>query len=201
MFQAAVELGLEGVVGKKSDSRYRAGRSENWIKLRRELTDDFVIMGDKQRGSDIRSLMIGQYIDGKLIYSGSVGSGLGQNMRTSLLTSFDKIRTIKPPKNTPKSTPESSDIIWKSAKLVCEVKYTEFTPVVQLRHPVLLRLRDDKKAKQCTRETLNQELEEVDVIPTLTERSVHLSNLDKIFWPDDAFTKGDMLRYYEAISP
>ena len=197
MFQAAVEMDLEGVVGKKADSRYRSGRSDNWLKIRRELTDDFVLMGYRAEGKDLRSLMVGQYIDGKLTYSGNVGSGLGQSMRKLLLEKFDKVRTIK----TPKGAPSNEDYIWKSAKLVGEIKYTELTPAGQLRHPVLLRLRDDKPAKDCTRDALNQELEEVDVVPAKIDKSIHLSNLEKVFWPEDQLTKGDMLRYYEAISP
>ena len=197
MYQAAVQMGLEGVVGKKASSRYRPGRSENWVKIRRELTDDFVIMGYKATGRDVRSLAVGQYIDGKLVYSGNVGSGLGESMRKTLLGKFSKLRKIK----TPKGAPTEADYVWVAAKLVCEVKYTEFTPAGQLRHPVLLRLRDDKPAKECTREFLNQELDEVDVVPAKIEKSVHLSNLDKLLWPEDGFSKGDMLRYYEAISP
>lgn len=68
MYEAAVQMGLEGVVGKKASSRYRAGRSDNRVKMRRELTDDFVIMGYKASGQDIRSLALGQHIDNKLTY-------------------------------------------------------------------------------------------------------------------------------------
>lgn len=197
MYQASVELGLEGVVGKKADSKYVPGRSENWLKVRREHSEDFVIMGYKQSGTDVRSLMVGQYVDGKLIYSGNVGSGLGGAMRRTLKEKLDKLRTIKPPKDAPRE----HDYIWKSAKLVCEVKFTELTPAGHLRHPVLLGLRDDKPPRECTREFVNQELVEIDVTPAKVDKSVHLSNLDKLFWPDDGYTKGDMLRYYEAIAP
>jgi bifunctional non-homologous end joining protein LigD len=126
-----------------------------------------------------------------------VGSGVNESIRKPLLTKFKKLRTIKPPRG----APTESEYVWKSAKLVCEVKYTEITPAGQLRHPVLLRLRDDKPAKECSREALNQELEEVDVGPSKVEKTVHLTNLDKVLWPNDQITKGDMLRYYEAISP
>ncbi len=197
MFQASVELGLEGIVGKKADSRYRAGRSEHWLKIRREHSDDFVIMGYKASGRDIRSVMVGQYVDGKLVYSGNVGSGLGGDMRKQLADKLGKLRTIK----LPRGAPNEPDYVWKSAKLVCEVKFTEFTPAGHLRHPVLLRLRDDKSARACTRDFVNQELPEVEVQAPKIEKTFLLSNLDKVFWPQEGYTKGDMLRYYEAIAP
>ncbi len=198
MFQAAANLGLEGVVGKKADSKYRHGRSDNWIKVRVERTDDFVIMGYREKdNNDIRSIMVGQYVAGKLTYSGNVGSGFNEKMSRDLSQRFGKIRNIKQPKD----APEVKGLIWKQAKLVCEVRFKELTPAGQLRHPVLLHLRDDKKPKECTRESISHELAEVKVEPEIVQKIVHLSNLDKMFWPEDGYTKGDMIQYYRAVSP
>jgi bifunctional non-homologous end joining protein LigD len=198
MYQAAEGLGLEGIVGKKADSKYRSGRSDNWIKVRVDQTDDFVIMGyRKKQNDDIRSIMVGQYIDGRLTYSGNVGSGFSEKMSRELSQKFAKLRTIKQPKN----TPEGEDLIWKQARLVCEVRFKEFTPAGQLRHPVILHIRDDKDPKECTRDSISHELAEVKVEPEAIVKTVHLSNLDKLFWPDDGYTKGDMIQYYKAVSP
>lgn len=198
MYDACVEMGLEGMVAKNSRSQYQSGRSNQWIKVRVESTDDFVVMGYRQADSgDIRSLMVGQYVEDELVYSGNVGSGLTQAMVRHLNDCFEELA----PGPAPKDAPPGQDLVWKSPELVCEVKFRELTPAGMLRHPVLLRMRDDKAAENCTRETRTRVLEEVTVKPEPVDRTVHLSNLDKVFWPGDGITKGDMIEYYRAVSP
>lgn len=198
MFEAASELGLEGIVGKKASSRYRAGRSGDWIKMRVDRTDDFVVMGYRagDRGN-IRSLSVGQYVNGDLRYSGNVGSGLKPATTRKLADTFETLADSRRPDD----APEAQDLIWKSPELVCEVRFTELTPKGQLRHPVFLRMRDDKAPTECTREIATSELPEPAVEAAPVQREIHLSNTDKLFWPDDGFTKGDLIDYYRAVSP
>lgn len=198
MYYAASDLGLEGMVGKNGKSKYRPGRSDQWIKVRIDTTDDFVIMGYKcTDGGAVRSLIVGQYIDGALAYSGNVGSGLTSRDTKELQRLFGELEDLPRPDD----GPEGKDLVWKSPKLVCEVRYKEITPAGQLRHPVFLRRRDDKDPEECTREILNRELAEVSVEPEPVIRTVHFSNLDKVFWPEEGYSKGDMIDYYRAISP
>lgn len=198
MYHAANELGLEGIVAKKQDSTYAFGRSDNWLKIRIDQTDDFVIMGYRQESrGDVRSLAVGQYVDDLLVYSGNVGSGFSQSTVKALYAALEPLPAAKPP-----DTPiEVTDIIWVSPEVVCEVRYSELTPAGQLRHPVLLRLRDDKQPEECTRAMTDKELTEPTIEKEIPVKELHLSNLDKVFWPEEGYTKGDMISYYEKIAP
>ena len=192
MYEAAASLGLEGIVAKKKDSKYTSGRSDNWKKIRVEQTDDFVIMGYKAReNGDIRSLAVGQYTNGELVYSGQVGSGLDQAMINELLKAFAVLKVLK----------KESDTIWVEPELAAEVRYKEFTPAGQLRHPVILRLRDDKPPEERIRWVITKDLAEPEIEDETPQKEVHLSNQDKVFWPQDNYTKGDLVSYYDKVAP
>src|SRR5213592_3743723 len=78
LYEQVVKMGLEGIVAKKADSSYRAGRSPNWLKIRADRTDDFVVVGftrPKGSRSGFGALDLGAYENGKLVYAGCVGSG------------------------------------------------------------------------------------------------------------------------------
>ncbi len=75
MYQAAFDLGLEGIVAKKATSKYRHGRSDEWLKIRVDHSDDFVVVGYKVNQGALRSIAVGQFVNGTLTYAGNVGSG------------------------------------------------------------------------------------------------------------------------------
>ncbi len=198
MYAAAESLGLEGIIGKQASSKYRPGRSDQWIKMRIDRADDFVIMGYRRTGTDtFHSLAVGQYIDGSLIYSGNVGSGLKPSESNDIKAALDSLEQTEAPSN----SPDVGDYLWVTPKLVCEARFKDITLAGLLRHSVFLRLRDDKSPEECTREAATTALPETTVVPAAVERHVHLTNLDKVFWPDIGVTKGDMIAYYHAVSP
>jgi bifunctional non-homologous end joining protein LigD len=97
-----------------------------------------------------------------------------------------------------------SDTTWVEPELVVEVRYKEWTDERLLRQPVFLRFRDDKAASECVRQEhlLPAELASPDPEPApVPTRDVKLSNLDKVFWPEEGYTKGDLVTYYREISP
>jgi bifunctional non-homologous end joining protein LigD len=101
--------------------------------------------------------------------------------------------------------PTGSDTFWVEPELVCEVRYKEWTDEALLRQPVFLRFRDDKTPEECIRREPEQ-LEELETPvgadpPAAVDRKVAFSNLDKVFWPDEGYTKGDLIEYYRAIGP
>ncbi len=198
MYAAAERMGLEGIVGKNSRSRYVSGRSDQWIKVRIDQTDDFVLMGYREAGNgDIRSVMVGQYVDDELIYSGNVGSGLTDSICRELGRAFGEVDDVA----RPTGAPDNGDFRWKESGLVAEIRYKELTPSGQLRHPVFLHLRGDKAPDECRRDEKTRALEEIKDEDEPIDKSVALSNLEKIFWPDEKLTKGDMIAYYDAVSP
>lgn len=222
LFQSVVKLGMEGIVAKKADSPYKAGRSPLWNKIRADRSDDFVVVGYSQpKGSrgGFGALHLGQYVNGKLAYSGRAGSGFNSRQLKEVKTELDRIERKDPACEGPIPPGERSGTIpitrvpdyrtatWVEPRLVCEVRFKEWTQEGYLRHPVFLRFREDKSPEECIRQ------EPADAPPERKAESrrkshitpepskVQLSNLDKVFWPEDGYTKGDLIEYYRAISP
>lgn len=201
MYEHVREMGLEGIVAKKADSRYLAGRSSQWIKISVQQTDDFAVVGyTDPRGSQpgFGALLLGQYVDDELVYSGKVGTGFSRKDLNEIATRLKEAAQATPPR----SAPTDDDMHWVEPDLVCEVKFKETTPDGVLRAPVFLRLRDDKQIEECVRRKSEWVLPEpiIAATPESAERAVRFSNLDKVFWPDESYTKGDLVEYYRGIS-
>jgi bifunctional non-homologous end joining protein LigD len=208
LFESVVAMGLEGIVAKKADSPYRAGRSPHWIKVRADRTDDFVVVGytapEGSRGG-FGALHLADYVDGKLTYAGRAGSGFNSAQLKAVHAQLEQLRRPDPPCVGP--VPKGGEHSWVEPRLVCEVRYRERTNDGVLRQPVFLRFRDDKKPEECIRSThpVTQPDEPhfaaARVVPLPTPHEVKFSNLDKIFWPEDKYTKGDLIEYYGAVAP
>ncbi|MGH9364087.1 MAG: DNA ligase D [Thermoanaerobaculia bacterium] len=195
-------LGLEGIVGKKADSRYRGGRCPDWIKVRLERTEDFAVVGyTAPRGSraGFGALHLGIHDGGELVYAGRAGSGFTQRQLEEIRARLAPDRRKTPPCSG--EAPAGKDHVWVEPRLVCEVRYKEWPEGKLLRQPVFLRVREDKRPEECVR--AGPEIEPVAPAPRLDppEKKVPLSHLDKIFWPEEGHTKGDLIEYYRQIAP
>jgi bifunctional non-homologous end joining protein LigD len=216
LFDKVRARGLEGVMAKRADSPYRAGRSADWLKVRAARSDDFVIVGytrPKGGRTGLGALLLAQYDGGRLVYVGRAGSGLGQAQLVELAATLDGMRRAKPPcegtramiigaprlRRNEGALPPAREAVWAEPRLVCEVRYTEITDDGLLRQPTFLRLRDDKPAADCVR--AGEHAPPPAPSAVAPERRVPLSNLDKVFWPDDGYTKGDLIDFYRAIAP
>jgi bifunctional non-homologous end joining protein LigD len=93
------------------------------------------------------------------------------------------------------------DIVWVEPKLVVEVQFAEWTHDGHLRAPAFLGFRDDKRPEEVTREVPTPAIEPVPPEIRKGKRVLKLSNLDKVFWPEEGITKGDLLAYYRAVAP
>ena len=196
-FQAMRRLGLEGVVGKRADSPYKSGRSDLWRKVRANRTGDFVIAGwspVKNNPDDIGALVLAEYRGDELAYCGRVGSGLGATNRRLL---NERIAPLRPGERLPNDIDDRAHR-WVEPVLVCEVEYREYSADGHLRHPIFLRLRDDKAPEDCTSAYHEPPPDALEPEP---DREVIVTNRDKVFYPEKAWTKGDLLDYYEAVSP
>jgi bifunctional non-homologous end joining protein LigD len=263
-------MGLEGIVAKKSTSRYRGGRSGDWLKIKAERTGDFVIVGfTKPKGSrsHLGALQLADWMNGTLVYAGRVGTGFNDELLKELHNRLDPIVRKDPlcagpvysPGDEPRKSeqiPETSTTTWVDAVHVCEVRYREFTPDGLLRHAAFLRLRNDKSAHECERQGWSLEgrgkgeagsgtgeggsesreagsesreagsgkreaggestPESVSTDSASTAHASHdpppppakgpvqkniaFSNLNKIYWPAEKYTKGDLIDYYRAVS-
>ena len=207
MYQHVIEIGLEGIIAKKADSPYRAGRSPHWIKVRADQTDDFVVVGytapEGSRGG-FGALHLADYVDGQLTYAGRAGSGFNAAQLKEVHARLEALRRDSPPVAGP--APKGSEHTWIEPQLVVEVRYRERTGDHLLRQPVFLRFRDDKKPEECVRRTAGAKLDEATFAtahnaPRTVSHDVKFSNLDKVFWPDEKYTKGDLIEYYGAVAP
>ncbi len=204
MFEEVSRLGFEGIVAKQADAPYRGGRSAAWLKIRADRSADFVIVGfTAPQGSraGFGALHLGLYEKGELIYAGRAGSGFDDRLLDELGKKLQAIRRDTPPFSG--EPPAGSDHVWVEPRLACEVRYKERTAGGLLRQPVFLRLREDKPVEECVAPPAAEPAGEE--FPPLAaagdERKVAFSNLDKIFWPKEGYTKGDLIEYYRAVSP
>ena len=212
LYEQVVNLGLEGIVAKKADSPYRSGRSSDWLKIRADRIDDFVVVGfSKPKGSrgGFGSLHVGAYQDGRLIYCGRAGSGFSGDQLSEISATLQSLVRKTPPCDPPENgaLPKGTDHTWVEPRLVCDVRYKEFTKDGLLRQSVFVRFRDDKKPEDVVMPGLGPRdsgLEETPPKPQAlapSPREVKFSNLDKAFWPEEKYTKGDLIEYYRSMGP
>ena len=210
LYDQVRRLGLEGIIAKRADGPYRAGRGPAWLKIRTRRTDDFVIVGfTKPKGSrgGFGALYLAQYVGDDLVFSGSAGTGFSDKQLADLRSRLEKMKREAPACVGP--IPKERGVVWVEPMLVCEVEFTERTDDGLLRQPVFLRERDDKKPEECVRQEDESsrdsgDTDEPDVWPgppTPEPIVQRFSNLDKIFWPEEGYTKGDLIEYHRSIAP
>jgi bifunctional non-homologous end joining protein LigD len=202
LLQAAEEQHLEGIVAKRLDSKYAAGRrTRDWLKVKTHGEQEFVIAGytkgTGRRASTFGSLVLGYYQGNELVYAGNVGTGFDAREIDRLLEQLRPLRRSTPPFREAPKMPKvrKSDVIWVEPKLVAVVEFAEWTHDGRLRAPTYKGLRDDKPAEDVRRE------EPITDRVVKGGRELKLSNLDKVFFPAEGITKGDLLEYYRAVAP
>jgi bifunctional non-homologous end joining protein LigD len=151
---AACRAGAEGVVAKRADAPYHGGRSADWRKVKCQLRQEFVIGGwtDPQgTRSYLGAVHLGVYENADLTYAGRAGSGLDTAGLRDLHARLERLATAHCP-FTRGNPPRGRAHHWVEPRLVCEVRFTEWTEDGQLRHPVFLGLREDKQSREVRRE-------------------------------------------------
>jgi bifunctional non-homologous end joining protein LigD len=215
------KIGLEGIIAKKADAPYRAGRFKQWLKIKAEPTGDFVIVGfTKPKGSrsNLGALQLADFVNGELVYAGRVGTGFTDELLRDLGELLMPIVRREPPCRGPvidglttNEIPDIKTTTWVEPVHVCEVRFREWTPDGLLRHAAYLRARSDKRPQDCVRQgaaTYSEErvaavavAEPPPVPKPPVKKTISFSNLKKVFWPAERYTKGDMIDYYRAVSP
>lgn len=221
--EQVVALGLEGIVAKRADTPYRGGRTDAWLKVKAERTGDFVIVGftaPKGSRSHLGALQLADWVDGTLVYAGRVGTGFGDSLLDDLQSALAPIVRVDAPCAPPlgaREIPETRTTTWVEPMYVCEVRFREWTPDAVLRHSAFLRMRPDKDARQCERQVEragapNESAGSASaaaappaphpVAPPrrAADKTITFSNLKKLYWRGDGYTKGDLVEYYRAIS-
>lgn len=199
---------LEGVVAKRKQSPYRPGsrRSTDWVKLKCERDDEFVIIGYATglgARKSLGALCVGSYARGELEYRGRVGSGLSDAAIRELLERLPALeQPAYPGHGAPPDEIGQEKARWVRPELVVQVRYLGFTEEGRLRAPVFVGLRADVDPLAC------QASPPAPLAPPEPSASVELgsgrvrvTNPDKVFWPDSGYTKGDLCSYYASIAP
>lgn len=210
MIEAACRMGLEGIVGKRRDAAYVSRRSDNWIKLKCGLRQEFVIGGytDPQgTRKGFGSLLLGTYDqDGLLHYAGNVGSGFNAASLGELTKKLERLAVDASPFEPSKEI--GHDAHWVKPTLVAEVSFGAWTRAGSLRHAVFLALRKDKQARSIRRETAvhmeNQATDNKtgavqDKLQGKLPATLKISNPERVIDAASGATKIALVRYYALV--
>jgi len=153
-WELASREGWEGVIAKRRGSPYEHRRSKHWLKMKCEVSQEFVVGGftDPQGARvGLGALLVGYYENGDLVFAGKIGTGFDTKLLLNLRTRLDAIETHEPPFTKATGLPKVR-VHWVRPKIVVQVAFIEWTVHGKLRHPRLLRVRSDKDACDVTRE-------------------------------------------------
>jgi len=226
LFDAVQEQGLEGIVAKRLDAPYVSGRSAAWIKVKARRSLECVIggwtAGQGGRQGTLGALVVGVYREGRLEPVGHVGTGFDDRTLRDLLATLREHESPAMPFATPPRLNQPAK--WCLPELVCEVQYAELTADGTLRHPTYRGLRADIDPRDCTGEERRASTKEalrsaeravsagpaaaapakqtrVPAVLEIDGHQIKLTNLEKVLFPEDGYTKADLIRYYTEVSP
>ncbi len=204
LLEAAREQGLEGIIAKRSGSRYVQGkRTRDWLKVKTHGKQEFLIAGytkgQGRRSGRFGSLVLAVRRDGGLAYAGNVGTGFKDDEIDRLLGQLKPlVRKTSPFAIVPKMPKvRKGDVVWVEPRLVAEVEFAEWTHDGRLRAPSYQGFREDKAPEEVRRE----EPEPLEGEVRLGKNLLRLTKLGKRFWPEEGITKGDLLSYYRTVAP
>jgi len=155
-WERACREGWEGVIAKRSDSRYEHRRSPHWLKMKCEVSQELVVGGftDPQGGRvGLGALLVGHFENDDFVFAGKVGTGFDTKLLLELRAKLDALEIPKPPFTKAKGLPRLR-AHWVRPEIVVQVAFIEWTVHGKLRHPRLLGVRRDKAAREVVREAL-----------------------------------------------
>ncbi|HEX3685038.1 MAG TPA: DNA ligase D [Bryobacteraceae bacterium] len=217
MFEAARQMGLEGILAKDRRSTYEGRRSNCWLKLKVLNEQEFVIGGFTKGERDyFGALVLGVQEGGKLRHAGQVGTGFDHKLMKAIYTRLERLVTKSSPFV---DKPKVKDVTWVKPELVCQVRFLEKTQDGMLRAPVFVGLRDDKDPAEVVEEEAVEptpagsedsgsaapdedlDLSGREVTVAIGGHRLKFTNLDKVLFPKDGWKKRDLLDYYNRVSP
>lgn len=213
-FEQMKKLKLEGMIAKKSDSIYTENhRSSDWLKIKFTNTEEVVICGfTEPKGSrkGFGALILGEFKNNELQYCGHAGTGFNNQLLTKIHNQLNKItRKTSPFKEVPKT---NAPVTWVKPETVCEIKFSEITKDGIFRHPVFVAVREDKNvddlknSKEVKQSDKNSKLMKkessasTDQEITLNRHKIKLTNQNKIYFPKDKISKGQIIEYYQSVA-
>lgn len=205
--EAAAKSNLEGIIGKRSDSVYSGTRNGDWIKIKCETRQEFVIGGytlSSKRQSGISSLLLGVYEGEKLIYCGRA-SGMSEKTMEELEGKFSKIQRKTSAFSQAPTVRSGEEITWLRPFYAAEIRFAEWTKEGLLRQASFKGLRTDKDIKEIKKESpivieKKQPKAKTKESDSIIE-GVELSNPQKLLFENPPVTKVELAQYYQKVSP
>lgn len=211
VFEDACKMSLEGIVSKRAASTYTQRRTRDWLKVKCHKRQEFVIGGyklsTKASRAGFRSLLLGYYDDGDLVYSGGVGTGFDSKSLKSIRKDLDAIQQKDSPFVNPPAGADARGVRWVRPELVAEVEFTEWTDENLLRHPSFKGLREDKPAREII--IREQSSGEESMVKDSTDKKnaaadtvagIRLTHPDRVLYPDQGLTKAELAEFYADIA-
>jgi bifunctional non-homologous end joining protein LigD len=213
MFAKACERGLEGIVSKRADAPYEAGRQKSWLKIKCGRRQEFMILGfsDARKGERaLGALYLGYNKDGALRYAGKVGTGFTIKSAKDLADRFAGM-TVKKPLLSREETAglaagEWKTVHWVEPMLLCEVAFTEWTEDGHIRHPSFQGLREDKDASEVKEEkpaksAMNAKAaKKTQKTGALVVGGIAITHPDRVVSETGHVTKGEIAEYYSGVA-
>ena len=194
LLRSMCAAGQEGIIAKRIDAPYRAGRGRDWVKVKCTLRQEFVVIGWKRSTSRARpfsSLLLAQHDGGKLVYKGNVGTGFTLDGMSELAAKMAPLEREAAPVDVDRAA--ARGVTWLKPELVAEVAFAEFTAEGNVRHGSFVGLREDKPAADIAPE-------KAQTAPA-GRPAFTISNRERVIFPEDGLTKGDLADYYAEIAP
>ncbi len=206
--------GLEGIIAKKADSEYLKGvRTGNWLKIKHHKTEEVIITGFTAPGGARKyfgALVLAIKEGDHLKYVGHTGSGFNQQTLQEVYNKLKPLITDQSPVKEKIKT--NMPVTWVKPTYICEIEFTEWTADAKMRHPIFLRMREDKSLneiimaknlsskKAATPGSKAANNDEKNSTLVFGRTKVPMTNRDKIYFPKDGITKGMVIDYYQAMA-
>lgn len=211
-FEAVKKRDLEGIMAKKADSLYLPGvRTSNWLKIKYHKSQEVIIAGFTQPTGSRKyfgALVLAIPEGGKLKYVGHTGSGFTDKDLKDIYDILKPLIQTKSPFDEVIKT--NAPVTWIKPIVVGEIKFTAWTTDNKMRHPIFLRLRIDKPVNEINMTTVKKTKVQAEqtvgeekpngAIRTFGKIKVTTTNLNKIYFPDEAITKGMVIDYYQQVA-
>ncbi|HEY6159945.1 MAG TPA: non-homologous end-joining DNA ligase, partial [Bacteroidia bacterium] len=218
-FRETEKMGMEGIIAKKADSEYLPGiRTSEWLKIKHHRTIEAVIAGFTEPAGSRKyfgALVLGMWKGNEFVYVGHTGSGFNDETLKETIRVLEPLIVDRSPFKEKVRT--NTPVTWVRPERVCELKYSEITRDGKMRHPIFLRMRTDKipgevamegkraRKKKGTKEKMKGKAKEAgeessDRVFTFGRIKLRTTNNQKVFWPGEGFTKGDVITYYDRMA-
>ena len=181
---------LEGIVAKDLSAPYRGGRNPTWLKIALKHVADFAVIG---YADDFNALYLATWDGLQFSYAGKVGSGITPKISESIRPLLEATTLKTPP--CIGEVPKEKEARWCEPNLVIEVRFKNWPEGLSIREPAFLRFREDKLPTECPTPNFGHA-----PAPAQAAQAPKISNTDKVLFPDDGITKGELVEYYRQVS-